>query len=173
MTTITKTGISAFALAVALASAAAAEGDAIKIGYVTGLSGACSSISEDGLNGTKLAVEELNAKDGILGRQIELIVRDSQTKPEEGGKQARESVAAEDVDVLTGVCSPSALLAVEVVALRRVYGAPELMQLIVTVVLVLIIRAETTSAETLASAFALAARTKRSPPTWASMSRHG
>jgi branched-chain amino acid transport system substrate-binding protein len=116
MTTITKTGVSAFALAAALAGMAYAEGDAIKIGYVTGLSGACSSISEDGLNGTKLAVEELNANGGILGQQIELIVRDSQTKPDEGGKQARELVASEEVDVLTGVCSSSVLLAVEAVA---------------------------------------------------------
>lgn len=116
MTTITKTGVSAVALAAALAGAAYAEGDAIKIGYVTGLSGACSSISEDGLNGTKLAIEELNANGGILGRQIEMIVRDSQTKPDEGGKQARELVASEDVDLLTGVCSSSVLLAVQAVA---------------------------------------------------------
>lgn len=116
MTTFTRTGVSVLALVAGFAAAAAAEGDAIKIGYVTGLSGACSSISEDGLNGTKLAVAELNAKGGILGRQIELIVRDSQTKPDEGGKQARELVASEDVDVLTGVCSSSVLLAVEAVA---------------------------------------------------------
>lgn len=116
MATKTRTGVSALALAAVLTSAAAAEGNTVKIGYVTGLSGACSSISEDGLNGTKLAVEELNAKGGILGRQIELIVRDSQTKPDEGGKQARELVASEDVDVLTGVCSSSVLLAVEAVA---------------------------------------------------------
>lgn len=116
MKTLTKTCVSAFALAAALSGAAYAEGDAIKIGYVTGLSGACSSISEDGLNGTKLAVEELNANGGILGRQIELIVRDSQTKPDEGGKQARDLVASEGVDVLTGVCSSSVLLAVEAVA---------------------------------------------------------
>lgn len=116
MTIITKTGLSVFTLAAALAGGAYANSDAIKVGYVTGLSGACSSISEDGLNGTKLAVEELNAKGGILGRQIELIVRDSQTKPDEGGKQARELVASGDVDVLTGVCSSSVLLAVEAVA---------------------------------------------------------
>lgn len=111
-----KMGVSALALCAALAGAAFAEGDAIKVGYVTGLSGACSSLSEDGLNGSRLAVEELNAKGGILGRKVELIVRDSQTKPDEGGKQARELVASEDVDVLTGVCSSAVLLAVQAVA---------------------------------------------------------
>lgn len=116
MTRLIKTSVSTIALAIALAGAAAAEGNPIKIGYVTGLSGACSSIAEDGLNGTKYAVAELNAKGGILGRQIELIVRDSQTKPDEGGKQARELLASENVDLLTGVCSSSVLLAVEAVA---------------------------------------------------------
>lgn len=116
MTNFVKTGACALALTVAAAGVARAEGDPIKIGYVTGLSGACSSLSEDGLNGSKMAVDELNAKGGLLGRQIELIVRDSQTKPDMGGKAARELVAAEDVDLLTGVCSSAVLLAVEAVA---------------------------------------------------------
>lgn len=116
MTNSTKLGLSALALVAAFASAAAAEGDTIKIGYVTGLSGACSSLSEDGLNGSRLAVDQLNANGGLLGRQIELIVRDSQTKPDSGGKHARELVASDEVDLLTGVCSSAVLLAVEAVA---------------------------------------------------------
>ena len=58
------TGASALAL---LAGAALAEGN-LKVGYVTGLTGACAPIAEDGLNGSKLAVEALNAKGGILGQ---------------------------------------------------------------------------------------------------------
>jgi len=106
------TGASVLAL---VAGSAFAEG-AIKVGYVTGLTGACAPIAEDGLNGSKLAVEMLNANGGILGQQVELIVRDSQTKPEEGGKQARELAAAEGISLLTGVCSSSVLLAVTEVA---------------------------------------------------------
>ena len=106
------TGVSALAL---MAGAALAEGS-IKVGYVTGLTGACAPISEDGLNGSKLAVEMLNANGGILGQQVELVVRDDQTKPEEGGKQARELAAGGDISLLTGVCSSSVLLAVTEVA---------------------------------------------------------
>lgn len=106
------TGASALAL---LAGAAFAEGN-LKVGYVTGLTGACAPISEDGLNGSKLAVEALNAKGGILGQPVELVVRDSQTKPEEGGKQARELAAGGDISLLTGVCSSAVLLAVTEVA---------------------------------------------------------
>jgi len=94
-------GASVLALSAALTGTANANENSLKIGYITGLSGACSGIAEDGLNGSKHAVEELNAKGGILGRQIELVIRDSQTKPDEGGKQARELLASENVDVLT------------------------------------------------------------------------
>lgn len=109
-------GASIVAVATVLAGAAHAAGDPIKIGYVAGLSGACSGIAEDGLNGSKLAVEELNAKGGVLGRKLELIIRDSRTKPDEGGKQARDLIASQKVDLLTGVCSSAVLLAVEAVA---------------------------------------------------------
>lgn len=98
------------------AGAALAEGEALKVGYVTGLTGACAPISEDGLNGSKLAVADLNAKGGILGRPVELLIRDSQTKPEEGGKQARELAASEGIEMLTGVCSSAVMLAVNEVA---------------------------------------------------------
>jgi len=106
------TGVSVLALTAGAALAA----DAIKVGYVTGLTGACAPISEDGLNGSKLAVEMLNASGGVLGQPLELVIRDSQTKPEEGGKQARELAAAEGISLLTGVCSSSVLLAVTEVA---------------------------------------------------------
>jgi len=109
-------GASALAIVAALAGSAHAEGKALKVGYVTGLTGACAPISEDGLNGAKLAVKDLNAAGGILGRPVELVVRDSQTKPEEGGKQARELAAAEGIEMLTGVCSSAVLLAVNAVA---------------------------------------------------------
>ncbi len=107
------TGVLALALS---SSLALAQGAAIKVGYVTGLTGACAPIAEEGLNGTKLAVEALNAGGGVLGRKIELVIRDSQTKPEEGGKQARELAAAQGISLLTGVCSSAVLLAVNQVA---------------------------------------------------------
>ncbi|MGL4295967.1 MAG: ABC transporter substrate-binding protein [Aestuariivirga sp.] len=106
---------SAFALAFS-ASAAFAQSTPLKVGYVTGLTGACAPISEEGLNGAKLAVEDLNAAGGILGKKVELVIRDSQTKPEEGGKQARELAAAHGISMLTGVCSSAVLLAVNQVA---------------------------------------------------------
>ncbi len=51
----------------------------IKIGMVVPLTGAIADAGRYGLQGAKLAVEEINAKGGVLGRPLELIVEDDQT----------------------------------------------------------------------------------------------
>lgn len=103
-----------------LASTAAwptfAQDGPVEVGFATDLTGACAALSEDGLNGAKIAAEEINAKGGILGRPVELIVRDTQTKPDEGAKVVRELIVDEDIDVLTGACSSAVLLAESAVA---------------------------------------------------------
>jgi len=53
--------------------------DSIKIGMVVPLTGAIADAGRYGLQGAKLAVEEINAAGGVLGRQLELIVEDDQT----------------------------------------------------------------------------------------------
>lgn len=95
----------------ALATSAGAQDGPVKVGFATDLTGACAALSEDGLNGAKVAAEEINAAGGILGRQVELIVRDTQTKPDEGAKVARDLITREGIDVLTGVCSSAVMLA--------------------------------------------------------------
>lgn len=95
----------------ALATGAAAQDGPVKVGFAADLTGACAALSEDGLNGAKIAVEEINAAGGILGRPVELIIRDTQTKPDEGAKVARELITNNKIDVLTGVCSSAVMLA--------------------------------------------------------------
>jgi branched-chain amino acid transport system substrate-binding protein len=63
-------------------------------------------------NGMKLAVDEINAKGGVLGQQIELITRDDAGKPEEAQRQASELVLNEHVAVLTGTFASNVGLAV-------------------------------------------------------------
>ncbi|WP_084174977.1 ABC transporter substrate-binding protein [Afifella pfennigii] len=104
------------AAAAGVAGAAWAEDGPIKVGFVGGLTGACAALVEDELNAVRMGVDELNAAGGILGRQVELVVRDSQTKPDEGAKQSRELIVGEDIDLLTGVCSSSVMLAMTAVS---------------------------------------------------------
>lgn len=95
----------------AISTGAIAQEGPVKVGFAADLTGACAALSEDGLNGAKLAAEELNENGGVLGRQLELIIRDTQTKPDEGAKVARELITDENIDVLTGVCSSAVMLA--------------------------------------------------------------
>ena len=52
--------------------------------------------------GWQLAVEQINAQGGLLGRKVEVIARDDGGKPEEALKHAVELTANEKVDVLAG-----------------------------------------------------------------------
>jgi branched-chain amino acid transport system substrate-binding protein len=74
-------------------------------------SGSASSIVDGATKGFRLAVEELNAAGGLLGRKIEVIERDTKTRPDEGAKEMRDLIVNGKVDVVTGVCSSAVLLA--------------------------------------------------------------
>ncbi len=52
--------------------------------------------------GWQLAVEQINAQGGLLGRKVEVIARDDGGKPEEALKHAVELTSSEKVDVLAG-----------------------------------------------------------------------
>ncbi len=60
---------------------AAPSGDPIRIGYVSALSGDSALWGQAGLNGMKLAVEDLNKAGGLLGRPVEVIGLDGQGQP--------------------------------------------------------------------------------------------
>src|SRR5690242_15842016 len=65
------------------ASAYAAE--PIKIGHVAALSGASAQSGEAITRGLSLAVDEINAKGGLLGgRMLELVQRDDESNPPKG-----------------------------------------------------------------------------------------
>ncbi len=49
----------------------------IKIGMVDPLTGTLSALAQSEVEGAKYAVAEVNKKNGILGRQVELLVEDS------------------------------------------------------------------------------------------------
>lgn len=66
------------ALAISLPIAAQAA-DPIKIGMVAPLSGPIADAGRYGVQGAKLAVEEVNKAGGVLGRPFELVIEDDQS----------------------------------------------------------------------------------------------
>ncbi len=76
-----RTMLKHLALAALLAAGGLAQAQAIKIANIVELSGPGTTSGTFFDNGVKLAVKEINAAGGILGKQIELTSEDTQTNP--------------------------------------------------------------------------------------------
>lgn len=97
-----------FAAAAVATAAWAAMGIAhaaepIKVGLVTALSGQSALAGDAITRGLTIAIEEINAKGGLLGgRKLELVRRDDEANPAKGVTAARELIYKEKVAVLFG-----------------------------------------------------------------------
>jgi branched-chain amino acid transport system substrate-binding protein len=103
------------ALGLAMPLAASAQ-KPIKVGVPLPLSGPPALFGEPASKGAMMFVEELNAKGGVLGRKIELIVRDSKADANEAVRVARELILKDNVDFLMGTLTSAEGPAVSVVA---------------------------------------------------------
>lgn len=88
--------LASFCSAVLLSGSAYAQsGTPIKIADVAELSGGGATVGNNWKNGIDLAVEEVNAKGGILGRKIEVSHADSQSNPGVARAQVQKALDAE------------------------------------------------------------------------------
>lgn len=112
--------------AAALWPLAATAADTIKIGFPIPLSGPTAVYGEPILKGAELAVSEINAKGGVLGRKIELLPRDSKASADEAVRLARELIIKNSVDFLAGTLTSAEAPAVSTVAKENkiVFVAP-------------------------------------------------
>jgi branched-chain amino acid transport system substrate-binding protein len=87
----------------ALVAGPLAAAETVKIGFVTALSGQSAKAGEAINRGLSIAIDEINAKGGVLGgRKLELIRRDDEGNPAKGQVAARELIFKEKVAVLIG-----------------------------------------------------------------------
>ena len=90
------------------ASAFAAE--PIKIGQIAALSGASAQSGEAITRGLALAIDEINAKGGLLGgRMLELVQRDDESTPPKGLIAARELMSENVAAIFGGIDTPVSL----------------------------------------------------------------
>jgi len=102
--------ISAVAAATAFMVAPASAQDTLKVGLVAAMSGQSAKSGEAIVRGLSLAIDEINAKGGLLGKKLELIVRDDESNPAKGAVAARELVQREKVaGVFGGLDTPVSL----------------------------------------------------------------
>jgi len=94
--------ISALAAATAFVVTPANAQETLKLGVVTVLSGQSAKAGESIVRGLAIAVDEINAKGGVLGKKLELVVRDDESNPAKGAVAARELVQREKVVAFFG-----------------------------------------------------------------------
>ncbi|WP_426536077.1 ABC transporter substrate-binding protein [Bradyrhizobium sp. McL0615] len=99
------------ALAVALLGGAA-NAQTIKIGVNEPLTGAFAASGTYVVNGAKIAADEINAKGGILGKKLELVIEDNKSNPTEAAAVAEKLITSDKVPVLMGAWGSSLTLAV-------------------------------------------------------------
>ena len=96
--------LAAMALCAVLAAPAQAE-DTIKIGVAGAHSGDLASYGVPSLNAAKVVIADVNAKGGILGRQIELIPYDTKTRNEDAVNAVRRMIESDKVCAIVGANS--------------------------------------------------------------------
>ncbi|KPH82317.1 MULTISPECIES: ABC transporter substrate-binding protein [Bosea] len=120
-------GASAGATVIAAPSALWAQGAGpIKVGEINSYT-AQPAFLKPYRQGWELALEQINAGGGVLGRKIETIFRDDAGKPEDAVRHAGDLINAEKVDLLSGGFLSNVGLAIADFALqnKKLYVASE------------------------------------------------
>ena len=91
--------------------AQAQDSTPIRIGLVGPMSGGSADFGQSMVNGAQLAVHEINAVGGYLGREIELVVKNDQGQPPVGARMADELAHKDQVVAALGFCNTGVALA--------------------------------------------------------------
>jgi branched-chain amino acid transport system substrate-binding protein len=74
----------------------------LRIGMIDPLTGVYAAVAQNEVAGAKLAVEVINAKGGVTGRQLELLVEDSANDVGTGVQKARKLIERDQVSLIIG-----------------------------------------------------------------------
>jgi ABC-type branched-subunit amino acid transport system substrate-binding protein len=109
-------------------STASVGGSSIKVGVITDQTGALSFMGIANANVAQMVIDDINAKGGLLGRQIDLYVEDSATTDSAAEAKATKLVQQDQVDVIFGGIYSSTRQAIKgpaVVKGKKLYIYPE------------------------------------------------
>src|SRR2546425_3968224 len=94
-------------LAAALVASSAQAQDTIKIGVITDRVGVSKPYSEPSTEGLVFGASEVNKKGGILGKKIELVIEDDQSRPDISAALARKLIDQGAVFILSMSLTPA------------------------------------------------------------------
>jgi branched-chain amino acid transport system substrate-binding protein len=89
-----------------------AQGQPLRLGVLTPLTGAGGFDGPRMLKAIQAVADEVNAAGGVLGRKIELVVEDGQTNPEAAVRAARKLIDVDKVPVIMGTWASAVTTAV-------------------------------------------------------------
>jgi branched-chain amino acid transport system substrate-binding protein len=96
-------GLAAASLSLTL-GLACAQPSTLRIGVIGPFTGPSADFGVPMLQGIQLAVDEINAVGGYLGRPLELVIKDDKANPDEGLKQS-QTMLTEKVAMVIGFCN--------------------------------------------------------------------
>jgi ABC-type branched-subunit amino acid transport system substrate-binding protein len=96
----------------AMPAVARAQGDPLRLGVLTPLTGAGSFDGPRMLKAMQAVADEVNAAGGVLGRKIELVIEDDETNPEAAVRAAHKLIDVDKVPVIMGTWASAVTTAV-------------------------------------------------------------
>ncbi|MGN7613438.1 amino acid ABC transporter substrate-binding protein [Magnetococcales bacterium HHB-1] len=91
-------------------------GGTIKVGASVAMTGKYSRTGQEQLNGFRMWIKNINAQGGLLGKQVELVHYDDESKPATGARLYEKLITDDKVDLLLGPYSSGVTLAASTVA---------------------------------------------------------
>jgi branched-chain amino acid transport system substrate-binding protein len=88
------------------------DSEPFKVGIMEPLSGPTAISGQEARNGSRLTADAINQNGGLNGREIELVVEDTEASPDTGVQRARSLIQQENVDIIHGVVSSAVAKAV-------------------------------------------------------------
>jgi branched-chain amino acid transport system substrate-binding protein len=99
--------LSAFLTATLFATSCVKQGETIRIGEYASLTGKEATFGQASHKGTMLAIEELNAAGGVLGKKLQLITEDDQSKSGEAATAVKKLISRDKVVAVVGEVASS------------------------------------------------------------------
>ena len=87
------------------------QADVIKIGADLEMTGGNATFGQSAANGAKLAIKEVNAKGGVLGKQLTLIVADNKSEAAEAANAMQKLVTQDKVVAVIAPIASSSVMA--------------------------------------------------------------
>ncbi len=102
--------LAVLATAAALSMGVQAQG-VYKIGIAAGLTGYAATVDRAWTDGVRTAVEVVNARGGVNGRKLEVVVEDNRSEPQEAVTVYRKMMSSDKVDAFLSGCVSAGNLA--------------------------------------------------------------